>query len=127
MKYRITSANPENGQIEVAYEKDGLTIGIYAIDVPIVEGVFLTGEPLDAEILQRAPVWISTRKDEVAKASGFENIVAMVTHAPAPRDEEAQENVEMWKQVEFEQKIAKVLVKLGVLAADPTTIQLTRL
>jgi hypothetical protein len=127
MEYRIIRADAEQGQIEVAYRENGAIVGIYGIEVPIVNGAFVTGDALQAEIMQRAPTWMTNRKQEVAAATGFELIAALVDDTVTAEDLEQQANAKMWAQVEFEQKIAKVLVKLGVLSEDPTTIEIARL
>jgi hypothetical protein len=78
MDYRIIAANAEIGQIQVTYSDSGTDIATYAIDVPVVDGAFLTGDALVAEIQSRAPVWLVTRKATVAAATGFDAITALV-------------------------------------------------
>lgn len=78
MDYKIVSANAELGQIQVTYSSENIDIGTYAIDVPVVNGAFITGEILDAEIRVRAPTWLIERKKEVATALGFEEINSLV-------------------------------------------------
>lgn len=81
MDYRIISANSTIGQIQVTYSNNGEDIATYAIDVPVVDGAFLTGDALAEEIQRRAPVWLLERKAEVATATGWDVIQALV---PAP-------------------------------------------
>lgn len=78
MQYRITAANAETGQILVTYFDVNGDIASYAIDVPIVNGSFIIEEELNREIMARAPVWEIDRRREVAKATGFEAITAVV-------------------------------------------------
>jgi hypothetical protein len=78
MDYRIISANATIGQIQVTYSNEGEDIATYAIDVPVVDGAFLTGDALAAEIQLRAPVWLLERKAEVSTAIGFDEISALV-------------------------------------------------
>lgn len=128
MDYQIIRATPEIGQIEVLYKEGDKPVGVYAIDVPIVDGAFLTGDALREEIMHRAPTWAIQREQEVATATGFDQIVALVQ--PLPVDEltsEAQENAAMWEQVQFEKKTAKALIKFGLLQTDPTEIGVTPL
>ena len=128
MDYQIIRATPEIGQIEVLYKDGNKPVGAYAIDVPVVDGAFLTGDALHNEIMHRAPTWVSQRAQEVASATGFDQIVALVQ--PLPVDEqtsEQQANAAMWAQVEYEKKLAKALVKFGVLSSDPTEIPVTEL
>jgi hypothetical protein len=128
MDYQIISANSATGQIEVLYKDNGQSVGVYAIDVPIVNGEFITGQTLHNEIMHRAPLWVSQRDQEVKTAVGFDQIVALVQ--PLVIDQtvsEQQANAQMWAQVEFEKQVAKALVKFGVLQSDPTKIEVTHL
>lgn len=128
MDYQIISANSVIGQIEVLYKDGDKPLGAYAIDVPIVDGAFLTGEALHNEIIHRAPLWVTQRDQEVQVATGFDQIVALVQ--PLQTDEvtsEQEANAKMWAQVEFEKQVAKALVKFGMLASDPTAIEVTKL
>lgn len=78
MDYRIIAADATIGQIQVTYSNAGEDIATYAIDVPVVNGAFLTGDALAEEIQRRAPVWLLERKTEVAAATGFDQINALV-------------------------------------------------
>ena len=78
MDYRIIAADATIGQIQVTYSNAGEDIATYAIDVPVVNGAFLTGNALAEEIQRRAPVWLLERKTEVAVATGFDQINALV-------------------------------------------------
>jgi hypothetical protein len=78
MDYRIIAANAEFGQIQVTYSKAGVDIATYAIDVPIVNGAYITGEVLEQEIQSRAPVWLVERKEMVAAANNFDVIMSQV-------------------------------------------------
>ena len=78
MDYRIIAADATIGQIQVTYSNAGEDIATYTIDVPVVNGAFLTGDALAAEIQRRAPVWLLERKTEVAVATGFDQINALV-------------------------------------------------
>jgi len=129
MDYQIIRTTPEIGQIEVLYKQDGQPIAAFSIDVPIVDGAYITGEALDAEILHRAPTWLVERKQAVVSATGFEQIVAIAQSISAnePETAEQQANKAMWEQVAYEQKLAKALVKFGVLSEDPTTISIANL
>jgi len=128
MDYQIIRATPEIGQIEVLYKEGGKPVGAYAIDVPVVDGAFLTGDALHEEIMHRAPVWVNQREQEVATATGFDQIISLVQ--PLEQDQptsEQQANIQMWAQQEYEKKLAAALVKFGVLAEDPTKINTTQL
>lgn len=126
--YKIVRAVREIGQIEVAYFDGEKHLGTWAIDVPVQDGQFLTGDALDAEIMHRAPSWAVEREQAVAAASGFDQIEALVEELPqAPVDPDAEANSQMWAQVQFEKQLAKALVKFGVLQSDPTEIPVTQL
>lgn len=128
MDYVITRALSETGQIDVTYTHEGKPVATYAIDVPVVDGAFITGQALDAEIRHRAPTWLIEREQQVKTATGFDQIAALVQEVPAsPVDPEAQANAEMWAQVQFEKQVAKALVKFGVLQSDPTSIPVSQL
>lgn len=130
MDYQITKATPEIGQIEVTYFNEGKPIANYAIDVPIVDGAYLTGDALDAEIQHRAPIWLVQREQETKTAEGFDaiqNLVKPLNTTPPEQTAEEIANAKMWADFEFNKKVAKALVKFGVLQTDPTEIGVTQL
>lgn len=128
MDYKITRAISEIGQIEVTYTNNGKDVAVYAIDVPVVDGAFITGEALDAEIRHRAPTWLVEREEAVKAAPNFDQIAALVQETPAvPVDPQEVANAQMWAQVQFEKQVAKALVKFGVLVTDPTAVETTQL
>jgi len=123
MDYQIISANAEAGQIEVLYKHAGRDLAVYAIDVPIVEGSYLTGDALVNEILHRAPTWLVERETAKKTAAGFSAIEALVVPLPVP----PVTHDEMWADVMFEKQVAKALLKFGILQSDPTAIEVTQL
>jgi hypothetical protein len=83
LTYKITSADQSIGQIQVTfYDENNMPVGNYAIDIPIVNGAFISGPELDARIMQVAPTWHAQRKVDVATAAGFDSIVASVELEP---------------------------------------------
>ena len=78
MDYKITAADAALGQIEVTYLKDENAVATYTIDVPIVDGQFITGDALSQEILRRAPVWIAERQQAASAAPNFADLAALV-------------------------------------------------
>lgn len=78
MDYRIIAANSELGQIRVTYSDNGIDIATYDIDVPIIDGKYITGIDLENEIQARAPIWLLNRKNEAITAQGFDSISALV-------------------------------------------------
>lgn len=127
MEFKIVSATRQLGQIEVAYFFDGKHYGTYAIDVPVVDGVFLTGEALAQEITHRAPTWALEREAAVLSALNFGEIEALIEREQTPAANTLPTNLDMWEQVAFEQKIGAALVKFGVLPADPTAVPVAEL
>lgn len=79
MKYKIVAAKADIGQISVAYldNTDGI-VAIYAIDVPIIDGLFISGDALEAEIQGRAPFWLLERTAAVNTASNFDMLASLV-------------------------------------------------
>ena len=66
--------------------------------------------------------WAEQERTVLVPEVGFKGIVEPMvqpTHNP--------QNAAMWQQIELEQKIAKALVKFGVLQEDPTEISITKL
>lgn len=132
MDYQIIRATREIGQIEVAYKHNGKVVGIYAIDVPVENGEFITGEPLEALIQHSAPVWIAERETAVAQAQNFGVIEAAVVplaaqDLPTPPTSQEIEQAQALVKAEFEKKVAQALIKFGVLESDPTAIGVTTL
>jgi hypothetical protein len=81
MEYKIISASSQIGQINVEFSDGGKVLGTYAVDVPIVNGEYITGPALDAEIMQRAPTWLVQRQSEAQAASNFGAIAALAAGA----------------------------------------------
>ena len=78
MDYKITAADAALGQIEVTYSKNGIKVATYTIDVPIVNGQYITGDALAQEIMRRAPLWLVERQQAANAAPNFANIQALV-------------------------------------------------
>lgn len=78
MQYKIVSADPFIGQIKVNYYHNNQFVCQYQIDVPIVEGKFVTGEALEKEIQDRAPTGLVARLEQVNAASNFANLESLV-------------------------------------------------
>jgi hypothetical protein len=128
MEYQITRATEQTGQIEILYKQDGKPVATYAIDLPVIDGKYITGAELELEIQHRAPVWVAARTEEVKTASNFADIAALVVPlVNQPQDTEAMANAAMWEQVAYEQRLCKALVKFNVIKSDPTTIAVVEL
>lgn len=58
---------------------------VFAFDVPIVDGNYITGDELDARIQQACPVWHDERIATVASGVGNADIIkALVVPFPEP-------------------------------------------
>jgi hypothetical protein len=129
MDYKIVNFNEVEGKIDVFYSEQFLPL---TIDVPLNDdGLFITGQELDAYIQGFIPTWhlerIAKLKAGISNANELAALVeAVPTVTPSPEEllaaEEATRNSDMWAQQQFESQIAKVLVKFGVLSEDPTAI-----
>jgi hypothetical protein len=84
MQHHIISANAAAGQIVVTYSQDGINFASYNIDVPIIEGVFISGDALHAYLDTFAPVAQVLREEVVAQATGFAAIAALVPPPSSP-------------------------------------------
>lgn len=124
ISYSIVSKNAEIGQISVLYKHGDESLAEYAIDVPIVDGMYLSGDALHQEIMHRAPTWLIERKTQVETATGFDTIEV---NAPQETASETVIAVESWEKFQFERQVVAVLIKLGLLSSDPTTINTTQL
>lgn len=117
--YEVASVDEQSRCMEVIYRADGHPEQRIGARLPY------EGEALEAVVAMYAPVayWESLQAAIVSVQVGASGAIA----APSPIDPEQQANVEMWAQVQFEKQVAKALVKFGVLASDPTEIQVTQL
>ena len=128
MDYVIKEVNKATGQLIVEF-----SVGMQplAIDVPIKDGLFITGSELEGYIQGFIPTWYLERQQllnaGVGNASELEQLVSVQPEIDLPvvispeQEQEAKDSA-MWTQRKFESDVAKVLVKFGVLDADPTEI-----
>lgn len=132
MDYKIISADSSIGQIQVLYTQDGKNLGVYAIDVPIENGAFITGETLDIEIKHRAPTWVTERNNALITATGFNEIEALVQqnqeNETKTEEQIQEENTrKMWVKTHFEYDVAEALVKFGLLKTNPMSLTVSNL
>lgn len=118
--YKVIRVDQDAKCMDVEFTAEGID--------PIVVGVRLPmlNEDVDSVIQSFAPhsVW-SPQVIEYAEV-----IVGKSGEYIAPTPELLQqemENAQMWAQVEFEKRIAKALIKFGLLQSDPTAIGVTAL
>jgi hypothetical protein len=128
MDYVIKEFNKATGQLLVEF-----AVGMHplAIDVPIKDGLFITGSELEEYIQGFIPTWYLERQQllnaGVGNASELEQLVSVQPEIDLPvvlspeQEQEAKDSA-MWAQQKFESDVAKVLVKFGVLDVDPTKI-----
>lgn len=126
--YKVVSFNKMSGQLMIEVAKELPPI---PIDVPIRDGLYITGAELDAHIKGFIPVDFINRQlqinNGVANADALLALVQTteVVEVPTIKSQaqiQAEANEAMWRQLKFEQDVAKVLVKFGLLQSDPTTI-----
>lgn len=128
ISYQITSFNPSFGNIYVLFKKDDVVIASYNVDVPLTDaGLFITGEELDRYLLGMFPQHVIDRKNKLE--AGIPNATAIASLV-VPLEEveqtivptELSDQEKMWIELENEKRVAKVLVKFGLLTTDPTEI-----
>jgi hypothetical protein len=131
MDYKIVNFYPKEGKIEVFFSNK---LANHLIDLPINDdGLFITGQELDTYIKGFIPTWHLERMEKLKVGIINANEIATLVEAmPYSQEEvtlteEARLNAEMWKQLEEEKTIARVLVKFGVLTENPTVISNTTL
>ena len=126
--YKILSFDENAGQLTIEFAQG---VSALTIDVPIKNGLYITGEELDTYIQGFIPTWHLERlahiNQGVTNASELKALVQQTTAVElptvlTPEQQQAQENQAMWAELKFEKDVAKVLVKFGVLASDPTAI-----
>ena len=79
MDYKITAVDTAIGQITVMFvDSTGGELAKYAVDVPIENGSFITGDRLEAEIQQRAPVWLLERTAAISTVSNIAHLASLV-------------------------------------------------
>lgn len=126
MEYKIIGFSKDTGSLVIKFDPNMAPI---SVDVPLDEqGSYIVGEALDTYIKGFLPVWhlerIAKIKNGVPNEGQLESLIEEDTF-PAPAStisEEEIANQKMWEQLEFERRVAKALVKFGVLAEDPTII-----
>jgi hypothetical protein len=129
--YKILSFDKYTGSLVVQFAENMTPINI---DVPLNnDNLFITGQELDQYIQGFIPTWHMERleklKSGITNANEIENLVASTSETNLPLIPEAPQMtaeelsaLQMRMQLAEEQRIAKILVRLGVLATDPTEI-----
>jgi hypothetical protein len=126
--YKVLQFNESTGQLTIEF---AVGMAPLSVDVPIENGAYITGAALDTYIKGFIPTWHFERVTQInAGVSNSAELKALVSEPQevdlptvlTPEQQQQQENLVMWEQVEFERKIAAALMKFGVLDADPTSI-----
>ena len=79
MDYKIIAVDTAIGQLTVMFvDSAGAEVATYAVDVPIVEGSFVTGIDLEREIQQRAPIWLLERTQLINTVSNLAHLESLV-------------------------------------------------
>lgn len=126
--YKVLEFNKNSGQLIIEF---AVGMSPLAVDVPIKDGLFITGEELDEYIQGFIPTWHLERLSQLNAGVPNSNVLEQLFDSQAevalptvltPEQEQAKENANMWAQLRFEKDVAKALVKFGVLAVDPTVI-----
>ena len=123
-KYEVVAVDEAANCMEVRYESTGHAPQNIGCRLPFV------GETLEGVIDMYAPIsfWGEQQRTTVPVAVGTRGSNTAVM-APLTAEAQAQQaaNAAMWAQIDFEKKVAAVLVKFNVLAVDPTTIGVSKL
>ena len=78
MDYKIVAAHADTGQIDVEYyDLHSNVVSVLTINVPIVDGQYVTGTALETEIQNKAPTWLLEPAVPV-QAAGFDAIASQV-------------------------------------------------
>ena len=81
MDYKIIAVDTAIGQLTVTFlNSAGAEVSTCAVDVPIVDGSFITGDALEQEIQQRAPVWFLERTDAISTVTNLSHLEELVDH-----------------------------------------------
>jgi len=127
ISYQITSFNPSFGNISVLFKKDDVVIASYNVDVPLTDaGLFITGEELNNYLLRMFPQHVIDRKNKleagIPNAADIASLVVPIEETATAQVTEISEQQQAWFEIENEKRVAKALVKFGLLATDPTEI-----
>ena len=117
--YEIVSVDAAARCMEVIYRASGHPEQRIGARLPY------EGETLEAVIAAYSPVsyWESLQATVVAPAVGTSGTVS----PPVPLSQDQVSAQQMWEQAAFEKRVAKALVKFGVLQSDPTEIPVSQL
>jgi hypothetical protein len=124
--FAVTRTDTDRKVMEVRYTADGFEPVDVGMPIPLV------GQDLTQMIQQYAPssMWENSIATFQTVNVGHSGTLTFDKNAPVnvpAIDPTELANQQMWAQVEFEKKIAAVLVKFGVIINNPTAIPVTTL
>lgn len=93
MEYRIIDFNETLGSATVLYTHEGRDIGAFGIEIPIVEGAFITGTALEEFLMSHAPTWILEKENSLKTVSNAEEIKQLIVPLVNPEDQAEQANM----------------------------------
>jgi hypothetical protein len=121
--YKILNFIENTGQLTVEFAENMAPL---SIDVPLKDGLYITGEELDTYIKGFIPTWHIERQSQISQGVANSDVLKSLVESSATSastlTEQQEENINMWAELQFEKNIAKVLIKFGVLDSDPTAI-----
>lgn len=117
--YAIEMVDKQAGCMEVVYTASGRSTHRISTRIPF------EGESLETVIAMYSPIAIWEAETQTL-ADVQVGTGGVITPPPMP-DLQEFKNFEMWQQVDFERRLAKALIKFGVLQSDPTAIEVTQL
>lgn len=136
ISYQIYNFNKDLGSITVKYKNGENVVATYNVDIPLTEGgLFVAGEELNKYLLAMYPQHVIDRKNKlvagIPNVAEIEAVSLPLEELIAVQEKELSEqeikNAAMWMEVSEEKRIAKILVKFGVLDTDPTLIPVVSL
>lgn len=83
MNYKIISLDKRLGIITVAFQQDDSLVDHADIEVPIIDGKFITGQALDTLIQSKQPQWLAARTALTAQTTNFAYIAALAVPSSA--------------------------------------------
>jgi hypothetical protein len=112
MNYVIKHFIEETGQIVVSFNGH-----IFSIDTPLTQdGLYITGEELDAYIKGFAPTDFINRKEKIAAGIANSAVLKALETEPLPTAQEQAQTVEDAHAAEIEKFVKAALIKLGVVS-----------
>lgn len=120
--YTIVKIDEAAKSMDILYSSEGHQ------DILVGARIPWSDESVEAIVSMYAPIanWLETQKQFLPVQVNTSGVITTPTTSPIPTEDELA-NAEMWAQVAFEKKVAKTLVKFGVLESDPTVVEVTQL